>query len=221
VDSVKAGRRPYRSDRRRKQAAATRDTILDAARLLFSQRGYSGTTVEAIAESAGVAAITVYSTFGSKRALLARLVDLAVAGDEEAVELLQREEPRHVLGLSDQRSQIQHFARDIAQRMERVAPLLEVLSHAARTEPEIAELLEQLLRQRLAGMRAFTGALRRNGPLRDGMSAAKAAETVWAMTSAEIVLLTSRHLGWTRKQFVEWLDRSLASLLLVPTRQEP
>lgn len=221
MDSVKAGRRPYRSDRRREQAHATRVAILDAARPLFSQRGYSGTTVEAIAESAGVAAITVYSAFGSKRALLARLVDIAVAGDEEAVELLRREESQRVLGLSDQRSQIQHFARDIAQRMERVAPLFEVLSHAARTEPEIAELLEQLLRQRLAGMSAFTGALRRNGPLRDGMSAAKAAETVWAMTSAEIVLLIRRHLGWTPKQFVEWLERSLAILLLVPIGQEP
>ncbi len=220
MDAVKARRRLYRSRRRSEQAATTRAAILEAARRLFPQHGYRGTTMESIADAAGVATITVYSIFGSKRALLARLVDIAVGGDEEAVPVLEREAPQRVLRVPDQREQVRLFAEDIAGRMERVAPLLEVLGHAAPTEPEIAELLDHLLRQRLAGMQAFTSALRRNRPLRDGMSAQRAGETVWALTSAEVFLLMTRRLGWSRDRYVRWLDRSLRALLLVPTRED-
>jgi len=89
-----------------------------------------------------------------------------------------------------------------------------VLSHAARTEPDMAELLDNVLQGRLAGMRAFTTALHRNGKLRDGMSSATAAATVWALTSAEMVLLLTRRLGWSADQYIAWLERSLVALLL-------
>lgn len=214
MQPVKPARRQYRSEHRRQQAAATRAAILDAARQLFPERGYAGTTIEAIAQAAGVAAITVYSTFGSKRALLARLIDIAVTGDERPVPILERERPRAVMALPNQHDQIRLFARDIVAIMERVAPLLEVLSHAARTEPDMAELLDNVLQGRLAGMRAFTTALHRNGKLRDGMSSATAAATVWALTSAEMVLLLTRRLGWSADQYIAWLERSLVALLL-------
>lgn len=212
--AVKRARRPYRSEHRRQQAAATRAAILDAARRLFPERSYSGTTIEAIAEAAGVAGITVYSTFGTKRALLGRLIDIAVTGDEQPVPILERSGPRSVLAMPDQREQIRHFTRDIAVIMERVAPLLEVLGDAARTDQEMAELHGNILRGRLSGMRAVGAALRRNGELRDRMSPDRAGEIIWAMTSAEMVLLLTRQLGWSHDEYAGWLERSLVVLLL-------
>ena len=59
-----------KSTLRQRQAQATADMIIAAAQALFFERGYASTTIEAIAERAGVAASTVYAVHGSKRAIL-------------------------------------------------------------------------------------------------------------------------------------------------------
>ena len=51
-----------------------RAAILDAAMALFPRRGYDGVSVEAIAQSAGVSKLTVYSHFADKEALFAAAV---------------------------------------------------------------------------------------------------------------------------------------------------
>lgn len=208
-------KRSYRSERRQDQAASTRSAIIEAATRVFAARGYAGTTIEAIAQAAGVAAITVYSIFGNKSALLAHLVGVAVVGDQKPVPLLERAGPQLVLAARDQRTQIRLFAADISVILQRVAPVMEVAGQAARTDDEIATLLSTLLGQRLTNIRAFATALRRNGPLKDGLSSQRAAETVWAVSSPEVYLLTRRHLGWKQEQWVGWLDQTLAALLLL------
>lgn len=60
--------------RREAAKAATRAALQDAARRLFAQRGFTGTTVQAIAEAAGVTERTFFRYFGSKDELLADLV---------------------------------------------------------------------------------------------------------------------------------------------------
>jgi hypothetical protein len=52
-------KRPYDASRRRQAAERTHAAILDAARQLFSARGYAATPMTAIAERAGVARDTV------------------------------------------------------------------------------------------------------------------------------------------------------------------
>ena len=55
-------------------------------------------TIETIAGEAGVAVPTVYLAFGTKRALLAELLDIAAVGDDEPVAVLERpwvDELRH------------------------------------------------------------------------------------------------------------------------------
>src|SRR5690242_3570542 len=75
-------RRSYRSERRREQAAETRERVLDAADALFRERGWDGTSIAAVAESAGVSQETVYARFRGKRALLGELVQRAVRGGD-------------------------------------------------------------------------------------------------------------------------------------------
>ena len=58
---VKASRKPYHSPRRSEQLDATRRRILGVARQLFSERGYAGTTMEAIAAASGLAVPTAFS----------------------------------------------------------------------------------------------------------------------------------------------------------------
>jgi len=66
--------RPYNSGIRGERAADTHRRIAAAAGELFAELGFVGTTVARIAQRAGVAAPTVYATFGSKGAIVRALL---------------------------------------------------------------------------------------------------------------------------------------------------
>jgi TetR/AcrR family transcriptional regulator of autoinduction and epiphytic fitness len=93
----------YHSARRRQQAEETRRAILDSAGRLFVERGYAGTSVEAIAREAGVAVQTVYASVGGKQSVLRAINDRI---DEEAglapavEEMAAARDPRQLLRLA-------------------------------------------------------------------------------------------------------------------------
>ncbi|HEY2788587.1 MAG TPA: hypothetical protein VGI72_03980, partial [Gaiellales bacterium] len=64
---------------------------------------------------------------------------------------------------TDRRGQVRLFAADVAERLERVGPVPHAL--AASAEPEPAELLARVDRDRLAGVRRFVAVPERGGPL--------------------------------------------------------
>src|SRR5689334_15922947 len=129
--------RKYDSSRRQAQARQTRLQIAEAARALFLERGYAGTTVESIAEKAGVASETIYATFKNKRNILSFVFDIAIGGDDENIRLLDRPDPKMVINETDQHRQLTMFAEGITQILQRAAPVFEILRIAAKTEPEI------------------------------------------------------------------------------------
>jgi AcrR family transcriptional regulator len=207
-------KRKYVSHRRQAQARETRSQIVEAARRLFIARGYTGTTIEQIAQEAGVAVETVYSVFGSKRAVLSRLVGVSVVGDDEPAPLLEREGPQAVRREHDQHRQIAMFAHGIREIMERVGPVFGIMHTAAETEPDLAALLRGILDARMQGMTQFVRWLAGNGPLRGVMSVEDAAETAWAVTSAEVHHLLTVDRGWSADRYEAWLCDTLTRLLL-------
>jgi AcrR family transcriptional regulator len=213
ADDVNSRRR-YRSPLRAGRAADTRRRIVGAASELFVERGYSGTTVEAIAQRASVSLPTVYGAVGNKARLLAESVRLAVRGGPGDEPLLEQEGPRAVREASDQRTQLRLFATDAAERLERVSPLMEVVTAAARVEPEIAALHARFLRSRLESHRALIGWLAANGPLRGGLGLDEAAELSWALVSPEMHRLLRRERRWSKRRFAAWIETTLARQLL-------
>jgi AcrR family transcriptional regulator len=213
MESVKR-KRPYNSVRRKDQARQTRRQIVEAARKLFFERGYAGTSIEAIAQEAGVAVETVYAAFGNKRAILTTLVDYSVVGDDLPIPLLQRPDIQAARQETDQRRLIRTFVGDIYQIMGRMSPIFALLRTTAKTEPDIAALLDRLLKERLKGMAFFVENLARIGPLREGLDPSDAAETVWAITSAEMFQLLTSDLHWSEERYKLWLEETLVALLL-------
>ena len=207
-------KRAYDSSRRQEQARQTKRQIIEAARSLFIERGYAGATIDAIAQNAGVASETLYAAFGSKRAILARLFEVSLVGDDLPIPLLERQGPQAAMNEADQHRQIELFADDIYEIMSRVAPLFDVMRGAAKTEPDVAEMLKNMLSARVHGMLAFVRALAKNGPLREGLTPERAAETVWTLTSAEVFTLLKTHRGWSAEVHKRWLADSLTRLLL-------
>ena len=87
----KSAKRAYDASSRREAAEATRQAILDAARAMFCERGYAGTTMPGIAQSAGISLDTVYAAVGKKPALFALLVESAISGANVAVPAEERD----------------------------------------------------------------------------------------------------------------------------------
>ena len=71
-------RRVSASPRRRRDAAATREAILEAATRRFATQGYERAGVREIAGDAGVTAALVNRYFGSKEGLFARVIERAL-----------------------------------------------------------------------------------------------------------------------------------------------
>jgi AcrR family transcriptional regulator len=203
-------RRAYRSPRRREQAQETRRRMLAAAGRLLTDHGYAGTTIAAVAREAGVAPETVYAAFGNKRTLVGELVQTAVRGGDSAPASAQAG-ARAVAAATSRHEQVRLFAADVVERLERVGPVLHALASAA-AEPELAELLRSVDRDRLDGLRRFVGVLERGGPLRTDAEAAT--ETVWALASPELHSLLTARRGWSRERYCDWLADMLAAALL-------
>jgi len=210
-------KRRYNSARRQAQAKQTRRQIIEAAGKLFAVSGYAGATIDAIAQKAVVSSETVYAIFGNKRNILTSLIEISVGGDDRPIPLLQRAGPQAVLEESDPVRLLQLFAQDISGILERVAPLFEIIRMAAKTEPDIADLLKNLLDQRFQNLAAVTKHLESLGTLREGINALQATETIWVITSPEVFSLLITDRGWTKEHYVDWLGDTLIRLLL-PSR---
>ncbi len=207
-------RRAYHSPRRRQQALATRRAVLAAARELFVQDGYVATTIDAIAARTGVSPETVYATFRHKRALLSGLLDVAIAGDDAPVPILERPWVKQLRDEPDPRRRLQLLARNGRLILERSAPIYEVLRGAAAADPEIAALWERAKAQRLVGQRELLRILTERAPLRPGLPAATATDVLFAIGSPETYRLLVVDRGWSADRFERWYADTLARLLL-------
>jgi len=209
-------RRRYDATRRREQAAQTRHRIVEAARTLFVDHGYTGTTVPAIAAEAGVAVETVYRSATGKAGLLAAAVQAALAGGAERAELPveEREGIRRVVEEPDPRRQLAAYAHTQPGVWSRVGPLLRVLDSAAPSDPALQGLRADLAAQRLNGMRRFAGFLHEQGRLRPGLTAERAADVIWTLCAQANFDALVGERGWTHREYEQWLATQLAAALL-------
>jgi len=214
-ESVKR-RRAYDSPRRRMQARATRLAVLEAARALFVDRGYVATTIDAIAARASVAPETVYAAFGSKRSLLSELVDVTIAGGDEAPPILEQPWVQKMRDEPDPRRRLQILAHNGSSILERRAAVDEVVRGGAAADPEIAAFWERGKAQRHAGQRAALQMVMGAVSPRDGIDFDMAVDILYAIGSPETYRLLVVDCGWSTSRFEHWYGETLASLLLEP-----
>jgi AcrR family transcriptional regulator len=207
--------------RRRQRAQATRARVLDAARALFIEQGYGGTTIHAIAERADVAPETVYSAFGNKRSLLAQLVDISIAGSDTAPAILGQEWVQELRAEPDVRRRVRLLAGQGRSILERRAALDEVVSGAASADPEIAALRDVGRAERFAGQRELLGLVVGPTGLREGLDPETAADILYALGSPETYRLLVVDRGWDGARFEAWYGETLERLLLGPGEPAP
>jgi AcrR family transcriptional regulator len=199
----------------------TRAAVVEAARNLFLERGYGGTTIEAVSQRSDTPPATVYRLFHSKVGILKAVLDVAIAGDDRAVPMLERPEIRVLLSDPDPVNQLSGFAALLGDLMSRTAPVHRILSEAARTDPEAAALLADIARQRQEGQRGIARSLARSGALRPGLRDRDAADVIHALASPEVYALLVLDRGWTTRRYEGWLREILTEQLLPQPGSDP
>ncbi|MFC0253085.1 TetR family transcriptional regulator [Massilia consociata] len=161
------------------EAAATRDSILDAAEKLFAEQGVSRTTLQHIASAAGATRGAIYWHFLDKGALFNAMMDRAKLPMDEAVKLLdQRELADPLQCLRDEMMTVMRIIVEDSKsrRVFEIAMLKtefvdEVESFRTRRRESIA-----LWQERMEG---FLEQAREKGMLRPGVSTRTAAMGGW------------------------------------------
>jgi AcrR family transcriptional regulator len=209
-----AVKRDYRSDLRAAQALATRRSIVDAAARLFIDRGYGTTTIEAVAEAAGVSRKTVFTAVGGKLDLLKVALDWAVAGDDVPLALADRTGMRQLMQQRDPAVLLIGLAGSLTAIGDRVGPLFGVLEVAAGMDPAARALLEQSQRRRLDDARKIVDRLRDLDVLTGDLTYEEAVDLVWLATDPVLFDRLVRVRGWATARFAEWLAEHLCRELL-------
>jgi len=187
-----------------------------AARRLFAQRGYAGTSVEAIAREAGVAVQTVYASVGGKRSLLRAVNDLIdeEAGVPPAVEqMAAASDPRQLLGIA---------VRLTRQFAERKGDYFAVLAAAAPGDPELGGIVAEGRRRHRDGTRHVAARLAAMGALRPPLTAERAGQILGVFTWPEVHAMLVRDYGLSYDAAEEWLTSILEVVLFgdAPARRD-
>lgn len=202
---AEAPRRRYNSSRRALQAAQTRRDVLEAAIELFSTSGWSSTTLAAIAAKAGVAVETVYSGFGSKKALLRAAMEVAVVGDTEPVPLAQREEFQR-LSRGPTKERLGAAVALATEINVRTAGIWRAIVEAATADEELEAWRLELDRNRRVDLkRGLEQVLGRSveGPI---------LEIIWALTGPDVYRKLVIDAGMTQKTYEECLAEAITRL---------
>lgn len=207
-------RRPYDSSLRRDQARLTRRSVVDAARALFLENGYAGTTIPSVAAAAGVSVETVYKAFRNKAGLAKAVFDVAIAGDDEPVPMLEREGARRLRSEPDPRRKLRLYGQHLAEAGPRAGRLQLILRDAAASHPDAAAIWTQMVDERLTGMTRLAEHLHEGGHLRAGISVEEAAEVLWTYNSVELFDLLVLQRSWEPARYGRWIADALIAALL-------
>ena len=211
-NEVKTERRRYHSPLRADQAQQTRGKVLEAAARLFGERGYTGTTIAAVAEAAGVSPETIYLSFDGKRGVLEGVIESAIAGEDDRA-ALEADGWAEVARLPDPRERLARMVEFSCGILARTRSIHSVIRGAADKEAFAADLGKRLLHDRLT---AQTERVRLclGDQLRAGLSVAEAGQHYCALASPELYHTLTVEFGWPPDRHRAWLTDLLDTELL-------
>jgi AcrR family transcriptional regulator len=199
-------------NRRVRQVERTEERILAAATELFLANGYVATTLAAVAEAADVGARTVYVRFGTKAALLKKVIDVAIVGDTLPIDVMGREWSAVATSAPTMAERIDAMAAGARGIMSRAAGVFRVAQEAVALGEELLE------RQWMEGREAtrkhmrviFTKAV--EDGLMDGTRLDWIVDTAAIVGAAETFLLAQTMLDFDLDTYENWF-RDMFTLL--------
>jgi AcrR family transcriptional regulator len=179
--------------------------MLDAARRLFLERGYVGTTIPDIAAAAGVAVPTIYWAFGSKRAIVGEIRAAWLEAAQTGERLSE------VLAIDEPTARLDAYAAFMGDQWATGADALAIQQDAMRADPEVAAEITAVLAERAERLRAVVAPLAQY--LREPLTVETAHDLLLALSLLE-VYRELRGRGWSDTRYQAWLGRALREQLL-------
>jgi AcrR family transcriptional regulator len=204
--------KPAPPDRRHSRARTTEGQILRAAHELFVTRGWVGTTLTDVAAAADVAERTVYVRFGTKMALLQRVIDVAVVGDDEPVAVREREWYRVAMTAPTLDERIDAYAKGAAALVARAAPVIAVALQAAGSEPGLAAAARAGHLGTRDDLRRLGQQAHKDGLIPDSVDLRWFLDTITVVGQADVYLLGVEVHGWTQRRYEKWLAATVRRL---------
>jgi AcrR family transcriptional regulator len=186
--------------------------VIAAAGRLFAERGYAGASMEAIAESAGVALQTVYTAVGSKRALASAVIESA-AVTPDVPEMIE-----HAVAEQDAGRKLDLAAAVTRRILERGGEVVELMRRAG--SEELLDEWRQWEERRFRGQATLVESLVATGRVHPGVQAGELADVLWALTGRDVYALLVGQRGWSSERYERWLAQALRRQLLAPETAE-
>jgi AcrR family transcriptional regulator len=194
--------------RREEYAEQTRLAIVDAARLLFRERGYVATRVEEIAAAARVSPATVYGVTGGKQGLLHTLID-----DWSTAPMLD-DVYAAIAQLDDGEAVLVRTAEGTRTMREQWGDVLRVALDTARHEDAAAAAVAVATRRYREGLAVAARRLDELGVLRKGLTVDAAVDILWFYFGYGSYQALVTENGWTFERAEHWLlAQSLRELI--------
>lgn len=200
--------RRYESQQRAASAAETRTRILDAGQALFVENGYSPTTMQHIADSAGVSVQSVHLA-GSKASLMTAILHRAFTGDEDFISLLERPEFAAIMHDDDTDRALGRYVEFVVTANARIADLHHAATLAADSDRSIGAELERTELRRLDDIHTGSGWFVHRGLIR-GEDVSEFADVMSYLTSPQTYRYFTVERGWSVERFTRWLRSSIA-----------
>ena len=198
-----------RSDR----ALQTRRRMLGSARELFVTQGYTATTMERIADDAGVAVQTLYYSFRTKGQLLCEVVEATAAGEEDAVPVAQRPWMQEMLGATSGPRVLALTVEYGVDIFVRAAPLWPAVA-AATVDPGVERYWKRVAAGRREGQARMVARLADLGALRDRLTPRRATDIVVTLFGHDVFRSLVSEATWSVPEYKAWLLTTLAQQLL-------
>jgi AcrR family transcriptional regulator len=174
--------------------------------------------VAAVAAAAGVSAPTIGQVFRTKANLLKTAIDVAIAGDDEPVPVLDRAWAGAAAEAVGVDAFLSMVAAVLAAAQARSSGLVMAVFEGAATDPELALLAERMSAQRATTAKWIVEGLRRLAPLRQDVDEPEAVDTVWVLMDSVVFERLTRRRRWGTAEYERWFAASVARLLVPDDR---
>jgi TetR/AcrR family transcriptional regulator, regulator of autoinduction and epiphytic fitness len=201
---------------REEQARETRAAMINAATVLFLEKGYAGTSIRAVAERARVGEQTVYRVFGNKPTLLRDAILAAVSGSDSDDENWDFDRLiSAVRAGATPLERLRVVGEWSAGTYERgSADLEEIVFAAAQTDSRLEELAEFIREQRYRSVRALVEAVAGEAGPPPEMDLDDIADFIYATWSGPVYRQLVGDRGWTTERYITWCVRMVERMFL-------